>query len=145
MLLSIYLREGVVYLPTLCETVDGIYKIREPVAVIPVSDTATLRQALLETAARGNPKIPSPPRGAQQIFVLPKYAGVKSMAAFYRNLQIWDVSDFNDIYKIVGQRPRPDRGWEDDPDNVITFPPGAKLGEVIDRAIAILQAPAALA
>src|SRR5579883_1292439 len=139
MLLGVYLRKGVVYLPTLSKTVDGIYKIGEPVAVVSVSETGRLKQALLDTASRGNPRVPNPPRDAQQIFILPKYAGVKSMAAFYQSLQIWDISDYDNIYRIVGQRPRRDRGWEDDPDNVVTFPPDTKLDEVIDRAIDILQ------
>ncbi len=142
MLLNIYLRKGIVYLPTLSKTEDGVYKIGEPVAIVPVSETGHLKQAFLETASRGNPKIPNPPRDARQVFVLPKYAGVKSMAAFYRDLQIWEISDYDNVYEIVGKKRRPDRGWEDDPENVVTFPPGTKLDEVIERAVAILRSAA---
>lgn len=143
MLLSFYLRKGVVYLPTLGKTPEGIYKIREPVAVVPVTDTVQLKQAFVDTATRGNPIVLNPPPNAPRNFVLPKYAGVKSMAAFYRGLQIWHLSEYGNVYEIVGQKPRSDRGWEDDPDNAVTFPAGTKLDEVIDRAIAILQAASA--
>ena len=42
----IYLRNGAVYIPTMGKMDKGFYRGVEPVAVIPVSNTEALRQAL---------------------------------------------------------------------------------------------------
>lgn len=139
-----FLRRGVVYLPTLGQTPNRVSVISEPVDVVPVSNTAELRLAFSRMIARGNPPVPHPPLHGPRVLVLPKYAGVKSQAAFERGLAFWRLSVAGGIYRIIGQRRRSDRGWEDDPDNVVAFPAGTQLDEVIDRAIVILQAVAAL-
>ncbi len=54
----------------------------------------------------------------------------------------WNVEESDGVFKIVPQRKRPDRGWEDDTEQTITFPPGTGVNEVCDRMIAILQAAA---
>ena len=145
MQLTCYLRGKVVYLPTLGKIGTGFYRYIEPVETAPVSEDADLRQALLETIRRGNPTVPNVRRSDHQEPVLPKYAGLKSWSAFARGATPWSVSDETGLYQIIGQRKRPDRGWEDDPDQTITLPAGSTVDDLCDRLIAILQAKAAQA
>lgn len=43
------------------------------------------------------------------------------------------------VYRIKGYRRRADRGWEEDPENVVMLPPGSGADDACDRMIAILQ------
>jgi len=138
--LSIYLREGVVFLPTTGKIPRAYSVIGEPVDVVDASETAELKRAFHRAIARGNPTVPMPPLDDDpNDFALVKYAGVKTLAAFDRGLRIWRLSDHRGIYRIIGYKPRRDRGWEEDHSNIVTFTPGTPLDEVIDRAIAIDQ------
>ena len=71
--------------------------------------------------------------------VLLKYAGVKHWSAFERGMLFWDISENDGIFRIASQRKEPDGMWRDDPEQIITFPPGATADDVIERMIAILQ------
>jgi hypothetical protein len=42
-------------------------------------------------------------------------------------------------FRIAEQMKQADRMWRDDPDQIVTFPPGTSVDEVIDRMVAILQ------
>jgi hypothetical protein len=137
-----YLRKGVVYVPTVAKTFAGFYLGMDPVAVVPVSHTADLRRALQETIARGNPRVSTPSRGNFPPPVTLKYAGVKSWAAFERSALNWTIVKKGGAYHIKIGRRRREGGWEDDPDQIITLPPGSGVDEVCDRMVAILQAHA---
>ena len=76
MLFHVYLRAGIVYVPTVAKR-EGAYTDIEPVAVVPVTDTEALRWALLDAVARKNVVVPVQ-RGKWPAPVLLKYAGVKS-------------------------------------------------------------------
>ncbi len=52
-----YLRMGMVYVPTTGVTKHSLYRVIEPVAVVPVSDTDTLHRAIAEAVTHGNPEI----------------------------------------------------------------------------------------
>ncbi len=53
MLFTCYLRDGIVYVPTVARRKsEPIYTNIEPVAVVPLSSTEDLRRALLETIAK---------------------------------------------------------------------------------------------
>jgi hypothetical protein len=137
-----YLRKGVVYVPTVAKTVAGFYLGVDPVAVVPVSHTADLRRALQETIARGNPRVLTPTRRNFPPPVTLKYAGVKTLAAFERGTLTWDMEKNGKVYQIKIGRKHPEGGWEEDPDQIITLPPGSGVDEVCDRMVAILQAHA---
>jgi hypothetical protein len=135
----IYLRNGVVYLPTMGMMGKGFYRGVEPVAVVSVENTEALRQALKATIARGNPTVPQPQRRDDWPRpVVLQYARVKSWPAFERGLQFWTLTKEN-IFQIRVQKKQPDRMWRDDPEQTITLPPGASVDDVVDRTIAILQ------
>jgi hypothetical protein len=57
MLFSCYLRNSVVYVPTVGKR-GGAYTDIEPVAVVPVANADGLRRALLEVIGRGNVALP---------------------------------------------------------------------------------------
>jgi len=141
MLLSCTLKDGIVYLPTVAKTEAGFYMDREPVAVVPAEHTDGLRLALRNLVARGNAIIPTPKRNAYPPPVLPKYAGVKTWAAFMRGASEWKIAEKNGNYEIVPYRKDPKGGasWVEDRDHKITFSPGTTVEDVIGRMIAVLQ------
>ena len=136
----IYLKNGVVYLPTMGMMGKGFYRGVEPVAVVPAKNTEGLRHALTATIARGNPAVSQPQR--RQDWpppVLLKYAGVRSWSSFERGMQLWDLKQKNGIFQIAGNTKQPNGMWLEDQEQIITFPPGAPIDSVINRMIAILQ------
>jgi hypothetical protein len=128
-----------VFVPTFGRVDKGLYRDIEPVAVVDVSDADALRQALSETIARGNPPTSYYPRGGpypQPVVV--KYAGVKRWSSFARSASPWNIKEKDGVYQIVGHQKGPS-GWVEDPEQMIKFPVGTTLDQVIDRMIAILQ------
>ena len=134
-----WLRKGSFYMPVLAKTVAGFYRGIDPVSVVPVSQTTEMHRAIAETIARGNPIIPTPSPKEADLPSLLKHAGVKTWAAFDRDALSWKIREEDGIYQIVGQRDGKYGGTVDDPDQTITFPSGARLDDVIDRMVAILQ------
>ena len=137
-----YLRRGVVYLPTLGIIDKGYYSDIEPVAVVPLSNTEALQKALRDTVARGNPKVSSLGQSQRSPPVVLKYAGVKIWAAFARGTSTWGFGEEKGALQIVGYRDSATGGWEQDPDNIESFPKNSTIDDVIERMIAILQAAA---
>jgi hypothetical protein len=138
MMYNCNLRKGVVYIPTVGKR-GSVYTDIEPVAVVPVGDSAALRKALLEVIAKKNPIVP-PVTGKWPKSLLPKYAGVKSWSAFMRDASAWSIKENGDgIFKIVGYRTHADGYWTEDRDQDIEFPPGTRIDDVVDRMIAILR------
>ncbi len=141
MLFTCYLRDGIVYIPTVARRKsEPIYTNIEPVAVVPVSSTEGVRCALLETIARKNVVIPDrDPKALRAPPLLPKYAGVRSLSAFYRNASTWSIIEDDGVYKILNYRKHPKGYWQPDPAEEIQFPLGTTIDDVVDRMIAILQ------
>ena len=143
MLYNCYLRNGLVYLPTVGKMATGGYREIDPVTVVSVSGGAELKSALRKALLRDNPIVPGLAPAGFPKPVLPKYARVKSYATFARGTSVWSVIEDKGIYQIIGQRKMQPRGWEDDPDQTITLPPGSTVDDLCDRLIAILQVKAA--
>ena len=135
-----FLRKGVVYVPTYGMIEKGFYRAIEPVAVVAVEETKALRLALLQTIDRGNPPVPSLPRGEWPKPVVLKYAGVRTWLAFARETSNWSIQERDGIYKIQGYQTTERGSWKEDPAQTISFPPGTEVDTIIDRLIAILQA-----
>jgi hypothetical protein len=119
----------------------GFFLDVEPVAVVPLSNTAAVHQAFAETIARGNPKVPIPKPPEYPPPVVLKYAGVKSWATFARKTSTWAVYNDDDAFRIRGYVKDPTGGWAPD-DKIETFPLGTAVSIVIDRMIEILQTAA---
>lgn len=139
----LYLRNSTVYVPTVGKVDRGFYRNVEPVAVVSVSNTEALHQALATTIARGNPAVPMLLRREWPPPVVLKYAGVKSWSAFERGMQLWSMEEKDGFYQIAGNTKQPNGLWKEDPAQTIDFPPGTSADEVIDRMVAIVQAAAA--
>jgi hypothetical protein len=139
MLFHAYLRDGIVYVPTVAKRAsEPIYTNIEPVAVVSVTSTDALRQALLDTIARKNVLIPTP-KDLRAAPILLKHAGVRSWSAFFHSTSQWSISEDNGTYQIVGYRKHPKRYWQQDARQRIQFPPGVTVNEVVERMVAILQ------
>jgi hypothetical protein len=141
MLFTCYLRDGVVYVPTMARRKsEPIYTTIEPVSVVPMSRPEEVRRALLETVARKNVVIPDPdPKALRAPPLILKYAGVKSWSAFYRNASTWSISEDDGLYKILNYRKHLKGSWREDPAQEIQFPVGTTMDDVVDRMISILQ------
>lgn len=142
---DVYLRNGIVYLPTLGKMAEGFYRGVEPVAVVRLTDIAQARQALQTTIERGNPSVPMLPRGEIPPPVLLKYAGVRKWSDFERGMKFWTIEEKDGGFLIAGQEKQADGGWHDDPKQTITIAPGTSSDEVIDKIIGILLSAAGLA
>jgi hypothetical protein len=136
---DIYLRKGILYLPTMGKMDEGFYRGVEPVTVVTVSNIPEVRQALQSTIARGNPIVPILPRREIPPPVLLKYAGVKRWSEFERGMRFWNIENNDGIFQIAGEAKQPEGYWKPDPKQTITFPPGTSADAVIDRMIAILH------
>jgi hypothetical protein len=139
MLCDCFLKEGIVYVPTVVKLRTGAYMDVEPVAAIPVGDTNALRRAFVAAIARVNAIVPNQPKDDWPPPVLLKYTGDKNWSAFKRGASHWDIQDKAGSYQIVGHRTHRKGYWEPDPDQKIEFPPGTTVDHVVDRMIAILQ------
>jgi hypothetical protein len=137
MLFHSYLRNAIVYVPTVVKLQTGAYMDVDPVAVVPVAITDGLRHALLDAIARENAIVPPPPKDDWPPPVLLEYAGVKTWSAFARGASQWSIKVGK--YQIVGYRTHRDGYWVEDSDQKTDFPPGATVDDVVGRTIAILQ------
>ena len=135
----VYLRKGTVYLPTMGKMDKGFYRGIEPVAVVSVTDTLGLREALAATIVRGNPSVPVLRRSEYPPPVLLKYARVKTWSAFDRDATLWAVSEDGGRFVIIPYKKRPTGESVQDQDDKIEFPPGSSADVVIERIISILQ------
>jgi hypothetical protein len=138
MLFHIYIRRGMVYVPTVAQREGGPYTDIEPVAVVPIANVDGLRRALAEAIARGNIIVPIP-KGKWPAPVVLKYAGVKTWSAFARDASPWSIEEEDGQYQIVGYRTHPKGYWQQDPEQKIRFPVGTAIDTVIDRMVVILQ------
>ena len=137
MLYMCYLRKGFVYVPAVGKR-GGVYTVIEPVDVVPVSNIEGLRVAFRNAIAKKNVDVPLV-KGKWPPPILPKYAGVKTSAAFDRGASTWNIEDDDEKYKIVGYRQHPDGYRVEDGAQTIEFPTGTSVDAVIDRMIAVLQ------
>jgi hypothetical protein len=141
MLFTCYLRDGVIYVPTMARRAsEPVYTTIDPVAVVRLIDTEDVRRAVLEAMARKKILIPQPDRKALRAPpLILKYAGVKSWSAFFHNASTWNITEDDGLYKILFYNKHPKGYWEPDLGREIQFPPGTMVSAVVDRMIAILQ------
>jgi hypothetical protein len=139
---DIYLRRGVVYLPTMAKVLTGGGQEIEPVEKASVSDETALRHAIKETLARGNPVLASYSYADNPDPWVIKSAKVKSFGEFAQGAMLWIMVEKDGVYEIRGQMKRPYKGWVPDPKNKIDLPSGSTSDDWVDRMIIILQAAA---
>jgi hypothetical protein len=139
MLYGIYLKNGTVYLPTTVNQGRARYLEVEPVTVIPVADTETLRRAMRDTIPNENRFVAPSVEDARKPAVVLKYTGDKSWPAFMRGTSPWSIYEKDGKYQIEGYHVHRKGYWERDKNQTIEFPPGTPLDDVIGRMISILQ------
>jgi hypothetical protein len=136
---DVYLRKGILYLPTMGKMEEGFYRGVEPVAVVPISNMTEVRGALQTMFSRGNPIVPMLRRREIPPPVLLKYAGIKRWSEFERGMKFWNIKDTDGVFQILVEAKQPEGFWKPDLKQTITFPAGTEPDDVIDRMMAILQ------
>jgi len=139
MYIHVYLRQGVVYMPTVARTDAGFYMNVEPVAVVSLSNTDGIRSAFHELIARGNTVIPTPKRNEYPPSLLPKYAGVKTDRAFMHGTAHWAIDEKEGDYQIIGYRAHKDGYWVQDAAQKTVLPTGSTTENVVEQMIGILR------
>ena len=140
MLFHAYLRNAIVYVPTVVKLQTGAYMDVDPVAVVPVANTDGLRHALLDAIARKNVIVPPPPKDNWPPPVLLKYAGVKTWSAFARGAcGLEHRREGRDIPNRRAIEPIAMDIGRKIPDQKTNFPPDTTVHDVVERMIAILQ------
>lgn len=142
MLYNCYLRNGVVYVPTVVKLTTGAYVDVEPVSTVAVANTNGLQHAIVDAIGRGNAIVPPPPKDNWPPPVLLRYAGVKTWAAFARQANEWSIREKGGIYEIVAYRDHPDGYWAEDRERTFELPAGSSAEDAVERMIAILQGDA---
>ncbi len=144
MLVTCTLKNGIVYVPTNVKTEAGFYMRREPVAVVPATNTEALRRAFRDVMEKGNEIVPTPKPNAFPPPVLPKYAGAKNWSAFMKGASEWAINGDKGNYDIVPYRKDPEgsQGWTADNERRIQFPNGTTRDQVIEQMIELIQAAA---
>jgi hypothetical protein len=140
MLFHAYLKDGIVYVPTVVRLqIGGAYWDVEPVGVEPVANTEGLRQAFSDAIARENVFVPNPPKNNWPRPILLKYSGARTWSAFARNASLWSIDEEDGVYSITAYKEHADGYWVRDKNRKTEFPTGTSVGAVIERMIAILQ------
>jgi hypothetical protein len=144
MIVSPLLHKGVVHIPTTYKIAsEGFFCEHAPLTSVPVEQTETLRQAVLDAIERGNPLMNRDEFGTlSRSRAAPMLAatGARSWNALDRQMQgSWSVTDRNGVYEIRVDQPMQPRGWHEDKTKRVEFPPGTPVDDVITRLIAMIQ------
>lgn len=144
MLIAVYLRQGVVYVPTLGKIEAGPYRWVAPYSRVPVAAKAMLREAIEDRIGRGNPALEATSVTAN---IFP-YAGtvphVTSWSAFHRESRSWYLREHAGTYRIQGTRLSDRNTHEPDPDQLTIFAEPTDIATVCDRLFETLESAAAL-
>jgi hypothetical protein len=135
-----YLRDGLVYLPTVVKDRTGVYWIVDPVVVVSVFDVGALRCAFRDLVARGNVGAPALARSEKSVPTLARAAGVKTWSAFARGTLAWNFEENDGVYRIIPEQQDARHGFEEVPDRAVTLSPGSDVDALCDRMVAILHA-----
>ena len=140
MLCNLYIRNGIVYVPTVAKTEAGFYLDIDPVRTVPIGESNRLQAAIAAAMSAGNLAIPTPSYGAFPKPVILKHAAVRSWSAFERSATYWRISEKDGRYCFGPGRRAADRGWEDDPANEELLPAEATVDTVAQRVACVLAA-----
>lgn len=138
-----YLRQGIVYVPTLCRAPNGVSGLTNPIAAVPLEKIDVLRAVLQERFLLGNPTLEI---GSSLLDeegrALLALAGAENWAAFNRSSTgAWNIANRDDAPEIVPFRLYSKKGgWVPDRDAAISLPAGMTLDAACDRLIEIMQA-----
>jgi hypothetical protein len=139
MLSHFFLKNGIVYIPTVVQLKTGAYQDVDPVTVVAVTKSKDLHHSVSDAIARKNMVVPPPTKGKWPQPVLLQYAGVKTWSAFARGASLWSIEKTKENYQIIGYRTHPKGYWARDPGQKIDFPPETSIDTVVEQMIAILQ------
>ena len=121
MLWHVYLRKGMVFIPTVATTDAGFFMDIDPVSLVESESKQRVIEEIKATVAKGNPLVATPARASFPKPVVVKYANVKSWAAFEKNAFCWKIFKKDSSFQLRPQRKSLFRGWEDDLSRSETF------------------------
>ncbi|MFX1678910.1 hypothetical protein PV762_06735 [Mitsuaria sp. CC2] len=135
MLWNVYLREGLVLMPTMAKTDAGFFIEVEPVSVVRSDKLEDIARALKANIQRGNPLIETPSRDNFPKPVVLPYAKVKTWSTFEKKVQCWKILWDGSEYQLKPQRRASTRGLEDVPGELSSFGGVAGLDQLVNSLI----------
>ena len=138
MIWNVYLRRGMLYVPTVARTESGLYLDVEPVGVAAATDADAVRKVVRSAIERGNPAIPTPARGAFPKPVVLRHAGMQSWSEFERATSSLAVAHRDGRFRIIPRRKGDEGGWEDDVSATEVLDPSAGSEDVARRIVVLI-------
>jgi hypothetical protein len=137
--MQIYLKDSLVYIEAHAKSSTGGVRPVDPVEVVDVSDTASLKRSMCRVFLASTKFVEE--RVGSEVTVSPvlKHTKFKTWSAFGKGAKVWTIMKFGNAFSISFWLGFKSGGWLADPGNRITFEPEASLEQVCDRMIEILQ------
>jgi hypothetical protein len=132
------IRKGQAFIPTQARTQSGFYMGVEPIEVVQTSDRPGVEQALLRAIDRGNPPVRTPSLPEMEDnskSALLKCAKVKSLSAFEKGAERWQLSKHEGAYSIVPYRPHEEGGAVADLKRAERIPGDEPIQAVVRRLV----------
>ena len=109
--IKLYSRDGLVYIPTILATVDGVLYDAAPVQVMDVSDRSGIAKVIERELTSGNKRVPRPNWDALPPWPLLEAAGVKLKARFHEGAALYAVMVRGGKYSHGWWTPDLPEGW----------------------------------
>lgn len=136
----VYVRDGIVYVPTMGRTTAGFFIELAPVYTANFEDLAGLREILLKTLRTPNPKVSTPSRFSYpKLTAVAEMAMAKSTREFEKGAGLLEVQLNDGKYTIAPMKNMGRMGWEETPESKITIPATEEIGRIVEKVITVLQ------
>jgi hypothetical protein len=144
--ISLFLRKGIVYIPTSRQIPGSYYRETEPVQVAPVADITALIDAIERAIGIGNPSITEAEAATAPSWMTVARTGVKSWSAFERGALTWSLGTDpkTGAYRMHPYVPLKGGGWAPERVSLFTLPADTPIPEVARCAAEVVSNAAKL-
>ncbi len=127
-----YLSAEQVIIPTVARTEEGFYTDVEPVAVIDIKDSDTIKESMLAVLSRDNPEIPTPARVEEPGSVVLDALGIKKWAVFEKKAVLYTVHKRAESIVVYATGRGADGMWIEQKNREKQFEAETPLVEIVD-------------
>ena len=134
-----YVRDGMVYIPTTASIGGNGFLDVDPVDRVALVDGGAVRSAVLDTIARGNPKIAAPDRSDEPPIAVVKAGSFPTWASFERTASVWCFGHRANGWQLIPYRRDRQGVLVADKDRATRL--DGERDAAVDYMVAILQRP----